>query len=49
LVILETLVPVGLREVGDSLAWKGHEAHLDREACRVNRVPQVCLVVKVQL
>ncbi|XP_010147605.1 PREDICTED: collagen alpha-1(IX) chain-like, partial [Eurypyga helias] len=46
LVILEILVPGGLREVGDCLAWKGHEAHLDHGACRVNRVPQVCLAAK---
>lgn len=49
LVILETLVPVALREVGDCLAWKGREAHPDREACRANRVPQGSLAAKVQL
>lgn len=49
LVILETPVPVGRREVGDCLAWKGHEVHLDHEACRVNKVLQVCLAAKVQL
>lgn len=49
LVIQEILVPVGLREVGDCLAWKGHEVPLGRGACRVSRGPQVCLAAKVLL